>query len=113
LGLQDVVEVAKKVGGENHRFRYVQTPYNIIMPEVFLEKWQEVKQEDGKTTKETLFQAAKSLKINVITTSPLAQGLMMQVPLATEIFKCINLGAKHIQFSRSAPAQALISRYFL
>lgn len=33
----------------------------------------------------------------------------MQVPLPTDIFKCKNLGAKHIQFVRSIPSDAIIS----
>lgn len=108
LRLQDVVETAKKVAGDKHKFRYIQVPFNLLMPEAFLEKWQEIKEGD-KTTRETLFQVAKNQKINVITSSPLAQGLMSQVPLSSDIFKASNLGAKHLQFSRSVPAQALLS----
>jgi aryl-alcohol dehydrogenase-like predicted oxidoreductase len=108
LRLQEVVETAKKVAGDKHRFRYIQLPFNLLMPEAFLEKWQEVKEGD-KITRETLFQVAKAQKVNVITSSPLAQGLMSQVPLSSDIFKASNLGAKHLQFSRSVPAQALLS----
>jgi len=108
LNLQDVVQVAQKVGGDKHKFRYVQLPFNLIMPEAFVEKWQDVKTED-KTKRESFFQAAKACNINVITSSPLAQGLMMQVPLNVDLFKVANLGAKHLQFARSIPAQNLLS----
>lgn len=108
LNLQDIEKIAQKVGGEKHKFKYVQLPFNIIMPEAFLEKWQDVKTGD-KTTRETFFQAAKACNINVITSSPLAQGLMIQVPLNVDLFKVANLGAKHLQFARSIPAQNLLS----
>lgn len=76
------------------------------MPESFAEKWQPWT-EGGKTIYENVFQVARRCRINVITSSPLAQGLMSQVPLSTDLFKCSNLGAKHIQFARSLPAEAL------
>jgi len=39
LSLQKVAELAEKVGGKNHGFKYVQIPINLMMPEAFLEKW--------------------------------------------------------------------------
>ena len=48
LSLQEVVELAKRVGGSNHHFNYVQVPViyttikqiNLMMPEAFAQKWQ-------------------------------------------------------------------------
>jgi hypothetical protein len=110
LQLQEVVELAKKVGGPKHNFKYIQVPTNLAMPESFAEKWQELT-ESGKTTMETLFTVAKRNKINVVTSSALAQGLMMQVPLSTDLFKCQHVSAKHIQFTRSLPAESLICKF--
>ena len=81
-----------------------------MMPEIFAEKWQEWEEIGKETIKENLFQVARRCQINVITSSPLLQGTMIQLPLPTELFYCTNLGAKHIQFARSIPAQALLSK---
>lgn len=113
LSLQKVHELAKKVGGENNSFKYVQMPVNIMMPEAFSEMWQEWAEEGKDTLRENLFQIARRCNINIITSSPLLQGTMIQLPLPSNLFYCANLGAKHIQFSRSLPAQALLSNSFL
>lgn len=109
LSLERIVEIAKNVGGENHGFRYVQMPINIMMPEAFAESFQEIT-ENGVKTKERMLTVARKLKVNVISCSPLLQGTMMQLPMPSEIFKCSNLGAKHLQFVRSIPAESLVSR---
>ena len=42
LNLQKVHDLARKVGGDNdHHFRYVQVPINLMMPEAFCEPWQQ------------------------------------------------------------------------
>lgn len=61
------------------------------MPEAFTEKWQEYKDE-----KSFVLKVARLLNINVISSSPLLQGTIMHVPLPTDVFKCNNLGAKHL-----------------
>ncbi len=35
LSLRRIVEIAREAGGEDHRFRYVQLPVNLAMPEAF------------------------------------------------------------------------------
>jgi len=111
LKIQEVVELAKKVGGQNHNFKYIQLPVNLAMPEAFAEKWQQYN-DNGKIYTENVFQVCRRARINVMTSSPLAQGTMIQVPLDTNIFKCANLGAKHIQFARSLPAEALTCKFY-
>ena len=39
LSVQKVHQLAQKVGGAEHHFRYVQVPINIMMPEAFCEPW--------------------------------------------------------------------------
>lgn len=39
LNLQKVVRIAERVGGKEHRFRFVQAPMNVIMPEILVEQW--------------------------------------------------------------------------
>jgi hypothetical protein len=42
LNLQKCLEVAEKVGGKDtHGFKYIQVPMGVMMPEAFVEKWQE------------------------------------------------------------------------
>lgn len=108
FNLQKTVELAQKVGGQNHNLKYVMMPINIMMPEAFAELFQEFV-ENGVTTKERLLTVARKLKINIISCSPLLQGTMMQLPMPSEIFKCKNVGAKHLQFIRSIPAESLLS----
>lgn len=43
LSLQKVEKLAQKVVGEDkkHNFKFVQAPINVMMPEAFVEPWQE------------------------------------------------------------------------
>ncbi len=52
---------------------------------------------------------AKSLGLNVIGSSPLLQGALIQVPLSSQHFKCSSLGAKHLNFLRSVPCESIKS----
>jgi aryl-alcohol dehydrogenase-like predicted oxidoreductase len=110
LSLEKIVELAEKVGGENHGLKYIQLPINIMMPEAFAEHWQTTSKGENKELQEVpLLTSARLNRINVFSSSPLLQGSIIQVPLPTDIFKCNYLGAKHLQFVRSIPAEALIS----
>jgi hypothetical protein len=112
LSLEKVLELANKVGGSSHGLKYIQMPINIMMPEAFAEVFQEIT-ENGVKTKERMLTVARKLKVNIISCSPLLQGTMIQLPMPSEIFKCKNLGAKHLQFVRSIPAESLLSIGFL
>ncbi|WP_419770997.1 MAG: aldo/keto reductase [Candidatus Marinarcus sp.] len=68
INLEDLVKVAQKVGGENHRFKYVQTPFNIAKTSIYTMLTQSVRGEDC-----TLLQAAHRLNIGVISSSSLLQ----------------------------------------
>ncbi|KRX10506.1 NADP-dependent oxidoreductase domain [Pseudocohnilembus persalinus] len=110
--LHKVTEIAKQIGGQNHGFKYIQVPINVMMPEAFCEKWQETSEDPSSETYEPevfLLRAARQNQVNVISSSPLMQGAMLNVPLPSDVFKCKNLGAKHLQFMRSIPSPALIS----
>ena len=108
LSLEKVMELAQKIGGPKHGLKFIQMPINIMMPEAFAEQFQEIT-ENGVQKKERLLTVARKHKINVISCSPLLQGTMIQLPMPSEIFKCRNVGAKHLQFVRSIPAESLIS----
>ncbi|NPA52769.1 MAG: aldo/keto reductase [Aquificae bacterium] len=72
LDLVEILEIAKKVGGENHHFRFIQLPYNLAMPEAFLFKNQTIK---GK--KYSVLETAKLLGIYTYTSAPLLQGRLL------------------------------------
>lgn len=68
MNLEDLVEIAKKVAGENHKFKYIQTPFNIGKTSIYTMPTQSVKGEDC-----TLLQATHRLGIGVISSSSLLQ----------------------------------------
>lgn len=69
LQLSKVIECAKEAGGENHHFKAIQLPYNLVMLEAIKQK--------------KLFQIAQENQISIIISSPLMQG---QVKLCKNIF---------------------------
>lgn len=77
------------------------------MPEAFAQPWQEFK-EGNKTLNENLFQVARRSRVNVITSSALAQGELARFEPPVDFLKLSSIPAKHIQFTRSIPAQALL-----
>jgi len=95
VNLDDVVDVAREVGGETHGFRFVQLPFNIAMSEALTEKNQRIADEPL-----TTFEAARRLGLGVFTSATLGQGRLLghaRVP-ALEGSKALSL----IQFARSA-----------
>ncbi|MEA3499278.1 MAG: aldo/keto reductase [Campylobacterota bacterium] len=68
LSLEKLVQIANKVGGVNHRFRYIQTPFNMAKTDIYTQETQKVNNEPC-----TLLQAAHRLKIGVISSSSLLQ----------------------------------------
>jgi len=39
LNLQKTMEIAKQVGGDKHRFRFIQVPIGVMMHEALTEPW--------------------------------------------------------------------------
>lgn len=68
MNLEDLVNIAKKVAGENHRFKYIQTPFNIAKTSIYTITNQRVKDEEC-----TVLQAAYRLGLGVISSSSLLQ----------------------------------------
>ncbi len=95
VNLDDVVDVAKDVGGEGHGFRFVQLPFNVAMSEALTLKNQRIADEPL-----TTFEAARKLGIGVFTSAPLAQGRLLNHARVPELqgSKALSL----IQFARSA-----------
>jgi hypothetical protein len=107
--LQEVVSIAEKVGGKNHGFRVIQVPINIMHPEAFVEKYQNFSDTEKGVTPVTLTAACSALKINLISSSPLMQGYLLNLPLENNVFNVKHNSAKHLQLIRSIPAESLKS----
>ena len=67
--LEAAVRLARKVGGEEHGFRFVQFPFSAAMPEAWAEATQPVGGE-----RLSLFAAAARLRVGCFTSVPLLQG---------------------------------------
>jgi aryl-alcohol dehydrogenase-like predicted oxidoreductase len=95
LNLDDIVEVAKTVSGEDHGFRFIQLPFNIAMSEALLLKNQRIADEPL-----TTFEAAERLGLGVFTSAPLAEGRLLGHTRVPEIggSRAVSL----LQFARSA-----------
>lgn len=68
LDLERMVKIARKVGGDHHRFRYIQTPFNMAKTDIYTMPTQTV---NGEAC--TLLQAAHRLGIGVLSSSSLLQ----------------------------------------
>lgn len=102
--LLDLVRIAQKVGGANHRFKFVQLPFNLAKPHAFnytnqpLEDWRYY----------TPVQAANALGLNVIASSSLLRMALFQRPFSPKAAALIGGGFANavqyaLQFARSAP----------
>jgi aryl-alcohol dehydrogenase-like predicted oxidoreductase len=69
ISLADMVAIAEEAGGAHHRFRYVQTPYNLAKTDAFVYPNQKAK--EGRFT--TLMGAAESFGLRVMGSSSLLQ----------------------------------------
>ena len=95
FALEDAVRIARKVGGEEHGFRFVQFPFNLAMLEAVTLRNQPVA--GGRTT---LFDAARQLGVGCFTSVPLVQG---QLARAGPRRDGLTAAQTALQFARSAP----------
>lgn len=102
LSLEKVVETAKKAGGKDHHFRFVQAPLNLAMPELATFQNQEW---EGEML--SLLEAAEKAGVNVV-----ASGSLLQGRLASQTFPedkqallkgCRTNAQRALQWTRSAP----------
>ncbi len=112
INLEDLVEIALKVAGENHHFKYIQTPFNIAKTSIYTLPTQKVKGEEC-----TLLQAAHRLKIGVISSSSLLQMNLFKKSFKPEVGYLLdnkmvleNDVQLALQFVRSTPG--IISSLF-
>ena len=100
LSLAWIEEIAREAGGAEHHFRFVQLPLNLAMPEALVRANQVV---EGKTM--AMVQAARALKITLITSAALLQGQLTR-NLPKYIGEALGLkkdSVSALQFARSVP----------
>ena len=105
LSLQEVVSTAREAGGDGHRFRFVQAPYNLAMTEIFSEQNQPL--EDKMVS---LCVAADALGVHLVSSASIAQGrLKSGLPdwLGTLFRGSSSDVQRAIQFVRSTPGVAV------
>jgi aryl-alcohol dehydrogenase-like predicted oxidoreductase len=97
LSLEDTVNMARKIGGENHGFRFIQLPYNMHYDQVLLAKNQSI---GSKTV--SVLESAVNLGVGVFTSVPFMQGRLLS-PGVMPDFNNLKPSMRALQFIRSSP----------
>ncbi|MGY5148173.1 MAG: aldo/keto reductase [Candidatus Nitrosopumilus sp. bin_7KS] len=97
LSLEDTVNLAKQVGGENHGFRFIQLPYNMSYDQALLAKNQTLDNEHV-----SILEYAVRLGIGVFTSVPFMQGRLLTPGVMPE-FNEMKPSLRALQFIRSTP----------
>ena len=97
LSLEDTVNMAKEVGGENHGFRFIQLPYNMNYDQALLGKTQTIGIDSV-----SVLESATRLGIGVFTSVPFMQGRLLQPGVMPE-FSDLKPSLRALQFIRSSP----------
>ena len=97
LSLEEVFSIAKKIGGEDHGFRFIQLPFNMYYDQALLGKNQTLQNQDM-----SILEAAVRLKIGVFTSVPMMQGRLL-TPGTMPEFNELKPSLRALQFIRSSP----------
>ena len=97
LSLEDIVNMAKKTGGENHGFKFIQLPFNLYYDQALLGKTQTIQNNPV-----SVLESATRLGIGVFTSVPLMQGRLLQPGVMPE-FSDLKPSLRALQFIRSSP----------
>ena len=104
IELEQLVDVAEEVGGTGHRFRVVQLPINLAMPEAVRVQTQSIR---GKSL--TAVEAAVALGLTVVASASLMQSRLTShlPPALAEHFPALRTDAQRaLGFARSLPGVA-------
>jgi aryl-alcohol dehydrogenase-like predicted oxidoreductase len=105
LSLSRMVEIARAEGGQNHRFRFVQLPLSVVMPEAFTQRTETV---DGRAR--SVLDVAAELGITVVASASLMQARLargLPAVFAEAIPGALTDAQRAIQFARSTPGIAV------
>ena len=97
LQLSDVMDLAVKVGGTKHGFRFIQLPFNLMLDQAYLTKNQTVNEKNV-----SFLEAAQGFNLGVFTSVPLLQGKLLTANVIPE-FGNYNTSVRLLQFVRSTP----------
>jgi aryl-alcohol dehydrogenase-like predicted oxidoreductase len=100
MQLSELVAIAKEIAGDNHRFRFVQLPFNLAMTEALT-----LGNQDVAGNEKTIMEAASELGVTLVGSASLLQGQVAQnLPaFVAEAFGLDNDAERALQFARSAP----------
>jgi aryl-alcohol dehydrogenase-like predicted oxidoreductase len=102
IALKDIVEIAQRVGGEKHHFKYIQAPYNLAKTEAF--RYSNQKGPDNRYY--TLMQAIAGYGLQFIASSALLQLNLFKAKFAQNIGEVLGTSdfndlLSALQFARS------------
>lgn len=97
LSLNETIALAKKVGGENHGFRFIQLPFNMYLDQAFM-----IKNQDSNGQQTSILDTATKQNIGVFTSVPLMQGRLL-TPGTMPEFDGLKPSIRALQFIRSTP----------
>lgn len=100
LQLRDIAALAREIAGEQHRFRFVQLPFNLGMTEALT-----LGNQQGARGTCTLMEAADELGITLIASASLLQGQVARnlPPFVSDALGLKNDAERALQFARSSP----------
>jgi predicted aldo/keto reductase-like oxidoreductase len=101
LSLEEIVTVAREVGGEGHHFRFIQLPYNLGMTEALTNQNQTVQDQSL-----SALVASDMLGLHVMSSASIAQGSLTRgLPeWLGKLLKGLDSDVQRsIQFARSTP----------
>ncbi len=97
LELAEVMDLAIQAGGNEHGFRFIQLPFNLMLDQAYMTKNHGV---DGKTV--SALEAAQKFNLGVFTSVPLMQGKLLTTNIIPE-FGNSSVSVRLLQFVRSTP----------
>ena len=97
LQLAEVMDLAIQAGGNEHGFRFIQLPFNLMLDQAYITKNHNI---DGKTV--SVLEAAQKFNLGVFTSVPLMQGKLLTTNIIPE-FGNSNASVRLLQFVRSTP----------
>ena len=97
LSLEDIVQMAKKIGGDEHGFKFIQLPYNMNYDQALLGKNQIIRNKPV-----SILESAVTLGIGVFTSVPFMQGRLLAPGVMPE-FSDLKSSLRALQFIRSSP----------
>jgi aryl-alcohol dehydrogenase-like predicted oxidoreductase len=97
LLLEDIVEMAKNIGGDDHGFKFIQLPYNMNYDQALLGKNQLLQSKPV-----SILESAVTLGVGVFTSVPFMQGRLLSPGVMPE-FNELKPSLRALQFIRSSP----------